>query len=133
VSDIQLVSLREYMEQLSVSFNSQDQAPDYPYAHDRRCPPCIFVDIPPKGRQVVALTNQDILHLFLQLVSQDSDTPFRLTSTFRGLSFSFVAFGSDLLVKVCFVFFVLTLEVTPRIDSMIHVFSSTIHVKTVKS
>jgi hypothetical protein len=36
---------------------------------------------------------------------------------FHGLSFSFVVFGSGLLVKVWFVFIVLTLEVTPRIAS----------------
>ena len=57
---------------------------------------------------------------------------FRLTSAFRGLSFSFVAYGSDLLVKVWFVFIVLSLEVTPRITSVLHVFSSTIHGKTDK-
>jgi hypothetical protein len=59
---------------LSASFNAQDQAPDDPYAQDRRCTPCIFVDIPLKGNQVLPrlLTKQEILHRFLQLVSQDS-------------------------------------------------------------
>ncbi len=51
---------------------------------------------------------------------------------FRGSSFSFVVFGSGLLVKVWFVFIVLVLEVTPRIASMLHVFSSIIHGKTSK-
>jgi hypothetical protein len=37
-----------------------------------------------------------------------------------------------LLVKVWFVFIVLALEVTSRIDSMFHVFSSTIHGKAAK-
>ena len=54
VSAIQLVLLREYMEELSVSFNAQDQAPDDSYAQDRRCAPCIFFDIPRKGSQVLA-------------------------------------------------------------------------------
>ena len=48
------------------------------------------------------------------------------------MSFSFVVFGSGLLVKVWFVFIVLTLEVTPWIASMLHVFSSIIYVKTAK-
>jgi hypothetical protein len=62
------------MEELSASFNAQDQAPDDSYAQDRRGAPCIFFDIPRKGSQVLArlLTKQDILHFFFQLVSQDS-------------------------------------------------------------
>ncbi len=60
------------------------------------------------------------------------DAPLRLTSVFRGLSFSFVVFGSGLLVKVWFVLIVLALEVTPRIASMLRVFSSIIHAKAVK-
>ncbi len=40
------------MEELS-SFNVQYQAPDDPYDQDRRCDPCIFVDIPRKGSQVL--------------------------------------------------------------------------------
>ncbi len=73
-SDIQVVSLRAYMEELSASFNAQDQAPDDSYAQDRRGAPCILFDIPRKGSQVLARlhTKQDILHFFLQLVSQDS-------------------------------------------------------------
>jgi hypothetical protein len=61
------------MEGLSVSFNVQDQAPDDSYVQDRFCAPCIF-HIPRKGSHVLArlLTKQDILHPFLQLVSQDS-------------------------------------------------------------
>jgi hypothetical protein len=88
-SDILLVSLRAYMEELSASFNAHDQAPDDPYAQDRRCAPCIFVDIPRKGSQVLArlLTKQDILHLFLQLVSQDSAQEFfrRTISPYFGI------------------------------------------------
>ena len=48
------------------------------------------------------------------------------------MSFSFVAFGSGLFVKVWFVFIVLALEVTSRIPSMLHVFSLIIHTKTTK-
>jgi hypothetical protein len=60
------------------------------------------------------------IHKFLQLVSQDShktmyrnsfDAPLRLILEFRGLSFSFVVYGLDLLVKVWFVSIVLALEV----------------------
>jgi hypothetical protein len=39
------------------------------------------------------------------------DAPLRLILAFRTLSFSFVVYGLDLLVKVCFVFIVLVLEV----------------------
>jgi hypothetical protein len=60
------------------------------------------------------------------------NTSFRHTSVFHGLSFSFVPYGSDSLVKVWFVCIVLTLEVTPRIVSVLHVFSSTIHTKVAK-
>ena len=88
-SDIQLVSLHPYMEELSVSFNVQDQVPDDSYTQDHRCVPCIF-DIPRKGSQVLAslLTKQDILHLFLQLVSQDSpqDLFRRTISSYFGVS-----------------------------------------------
>jgi hypothetical protein len=41
------------------------------------------------------------------------NSSFHLTSVFHGLSFSFVSYGSDLLVKVWFVFIVLTWETTP--------------------
>jgi hypothetical protein len=71
-------------------FNTQDQAPDDSYVQDSRGDPCIFFDIPRKGRQVIArlLTKQDILHFFLQLVSQDSAQElFKLTiSTYLGVS-----------------------------------------------
>jgi hypothetical protein len=138
---ILLMSLRTYMEELSASFNTQDQAPDDPYAQDRRCAQCIFVDIPRKGSQVLArlLTKQDIFHLFLQLVSQDSAQElFHCTiSPYLGVSriefqlcclrTRFVVYYEsikrevkircihecrcdDLLVKVCFVFVVLALE-----------------------
>ncbi len=62
--DIQLVSLYAYMEDLSVSFNTQDQAPDDSYVQDRRCAPCI----PRKDSHVLPRlhTKQDILHLFRQ-------------------------------------------------------------------
>ena len=69
-----MVSLRAYMEELSASFNTQNQGPDDSYSQDRRCAPCILVDIPHEGRQVLAKlhTKQDISHFFLQLGSQDS-------------------------------------------------------------
>ncbi len=59
------------MEELSASFNTQDQAPDDSYVQDRRCSP---FHIPCKGSHVLTrlLTKQDILHIFLELVSQDS-------------------------------------------------------------
>ncbi len=62
--DIHLLSLRTYMEELLVSFNTPDLAPDDSYAQDRRCAPCI----PRKGNHVLGrlLTKQDILHLFRQ-------------------------------------------------------------------
>jgi hypothetical protein len=60
------------------------------------------------------------------------DAPSRLTSAFRGSSFSCVAFGSGLLVKVWFVFIVLALEVTPWIASMLHIFASIIYAKAAK-
>ena len=60
------------------------------------------------------------------------DAPSRLTSVFHGSSFSCVAFGSGLLVKVWFVFIVLALEVTSWIPSMFLVFSSIIYTKVAK-
>ncbi len=49
------------------------------------------------------------------------------------LTFScFTSYGSVLLVKVWCVYIVLALEVTTRITSVFHVFSSTIHTKTTK-
>ena len=72
-------SLRGNKEELSASFNAQDQAPDDSQAtddshvQDRQCASRIFDDYLRKGSQVLArfLTKQDILHFFLQLVSQD--------------------------------------------------------------
>ena len=134
-----MVSLRAYMEELSASFNTQDQVPDDSYTQDHRGAPCIFFDIPHKGSQVFArlLTKQDILHFFLQLVSQDSAQEFftRTISPYLGVSrteFQFCCLWIRVLVKVWFVFIVLALEVTPRIASMLHVFSSIIHAKTAK-
>ena len=67
------------MEELSASFNAQDQAPDDSQAtddshvQDRQCASRIFDDYLRKGSQVLArfLTKQDIPHLFFQLGSQD--------------------------------------------------------------
>jgi hypothetical protein len=96
--DIHLVSLRAYMEELSVSFNTQDQAPDDSvswrvymeefstsfnvqdqtpddfYDQDLCCAPNIFDEHSRKGSQLLArlLTKEDISHFFLQLLSQDS-------------------------------------------------------------
>ncbi len=85
------------------------------HTQDHQCVPCIFVDILRKGSQGRARlhTKEDISHFFLLLVSQDSvsfDAPFHLIMAFRGLSFSFVVYLLDLLVMVCSVFIVLTLE-----------------------
>jgi hypothetical protein len=74
VSNSHLLSLRAYMEELSVSFNSQDQAPDDLHVQDRQCAPCIFVDCFHHGRPDLLrfTTKQNVSHLYLQLVSQDS-------------------------------------------------------------
>ena len=85
-------------------------------------------------------TNHDIPRLSLQLVSQDSAqellkytiSPYlgvsRIEFQFCCLSIRFVSQG-----VVCFqLFIVLSLEVTPRITSMFHVFSSIIHSKAPK-
>jgi hypothetical protein len=72
-------SLRGNKEELSASFNAQDQAPDDSQAtddshvQDRQCASRIFDDYLRKGSQVLArfLTKQDIPHLFFQLGSQD--------------------------------------------------------------
>jgi hypothetical protein len=99
------------MEELSASFNAQDQAPDDSYAQDRRGAPCIFFDIPRKGSQVLArlLTKQDILHFFLQLVSQDSAQELftRTISPYLGVSrieFQFCCLGIRFVSQgvVCF-------------------------------
>jgi hypothetical protein len=62
------------MEELSVSFNAQDQAPDDLHAQDRQCAPCIFVDCFHLGKQELVrfTTKQDVSHLSFQLVSQNS-------------------------------------------------------------
>jgi hypothetical protein len=70
--DIHLLSLLAYMEELSTSFNAQDLTPDNFSTHHRFCTPCILYIR--QDRHVLArlLTKQDILHFFLQLVSQDN-------------------------------------------------------------
>ena len=62
------------MEEISASFNSQDQDPDDFHTQDRQCVPCIFVEIFHHCRQELSSlpTKQDISHFSLQLVSQDS-------------------------------------------------------------
>ena len=62
------------MEELSASFNAQDQAPDDFHAQDRQCAPCTFVENSRHSSQVIPRlpTKHDIPHLSLQLVSQDS-------------------------------------------------------------
>ena len=69
-----LVSLDVYVEELSVSFNTQDQVPDDFYDQDRCCDPSIFDEHSRKGIQLIGrfLTKQDISHFFFHLVSQDS-------------------------------------------------------------
>ena len=60
------------MEELSASFNAQDQSPDDFHAQDRQCDPYIFVEYSRLCRQDTARlpTTQDSLYLSLQ-VSQD--------------------------------------------------------------
>ncbi len=74
VPDIHLLTLCEFMEEFSASFNTQDQAPDDPHVQVLRCVPYDFVENPRHYRQGLArlLTKHDIPHLFLQLVSYDS-------------------------------------------------------------
>ena len=61
------------MQELSASFNAQDQAPDDLHAQDRQCAPCIFEKFHHRRPKLVRLpTKQDVSHLSLQLVSQDS-------------------------------------------------------------
>jgi hypothetical protein len=85
---------------------------------DRQCPPSDFVENPHHCRQVLTrlFTKHDFPYLLLQLISQDSaqelfqhimDLPYSDLSETHGLSFSFVVYGFDLLVKVWFVFVVL--------------------------
>jgi hypothetical protein len=60
------------MEELSASFNAQDQAPDDFHAQDRQCDPYIFVEYFRHCRQDPARlpTTQDSSYLSLQQVSQ---------------------------------------------------------------
>ncbi len=68
-----LLSLRAYMEELSASFNAQDQAPDDFHAQDRQCDPYIFVEYFRHCRQDPARlsSTQDSSYLSLQQVSRD--------------------------------------------------------------
>jgi hypothetical protein len=70
------------------------------HTQDRQCAPCIFVDNLRKDSQVFARlhTKQDISHFFL-LLRNSFDSPFRLITTFCGLSFSFVVYVLDLLAS----------------------------------
>ncbi len=68
------VSLRAYMEEFSACFNTQDQVPDDFYTQDLCCDPNIFDEHSHKDSKFLGrlLTKQDISHFFLQLLSQDS-------------------------------------------------------------
>jgi hypothetical protein len=86
-----LLSLRAYMEELSASLNAQDQAPEDLHAQDRQRVPCIFVENSHHHRpELLRLpTKQDVSHLSLQLVSQDSAQEFfnrLMTLTYQGVS-----------------------------------------------
>ena len=61
------------MEELSASFNTQDQAPDDLHVQDRQCDPYIFDDYSRFCRQETTRlpTTQDSFSLSLQQVSQD--------------------------------------------------------------
>ncbi len=74
VSNSHFLTLRAYMQELSASFNAQDQAPDDLHVQDRQCAPCIFVDYCHHDRPELVrfTTKQDVSHLSLQVVSQDS-------------------------------------------------------------
>jgi hypothetical protein len=138
-TDIHLLSLLAYMEELSASFNTQDLAPDDFSSQDRFFTPCILYIH--KDSHVLArlLTKQDILHFFLQLVSQDSAQElFRRTTIAPYFGVSRIEFQLCCLwIRLvsqgvaCF-HIVLTSEVTPWIVSMLHVFSSIIYAKTAK-
>jgi hypothetical protein len=52
--DIHSLSLRASTEELSDSFNVQDQVPDDSYTQDHQFAPCIFVGNPHKDSQVLA-------------------------------------------------------------------------------
>ena len=79
------------MEELSASFNDQDQAPDDLHAQDRQRAPCIFVENSHHCRpEILRLpTKQDVSHFSLQLVSQDSAQEFfnrLMTLPYQGVS-----------------------------------------------
>ena len=133
------MSLCSYMEDISLPFNTQDQSPDDSYTLDHRGAPCIFFDIPHKGSQVFPrlLTKQDISHFFLQLVSQDSTqelfkhtiSPYLVVSW---IEFQFCCLWIRFVSQGVVCFHSVDFGVTPRIASMLHVFSSISHTKTVK-
>jgi hypothetical protein len=89
-SDVQCVSLREYMEDLSSSFNNHHQVPDDTYVKDRRCSLFTFVDNPHKDNKCLQgyLRNKTPFTYFLELESQDSTQElFRLIiSPYLGVS-----------------------------------------------
>jgi hypothetical protein len=62
------------MEELSVSFNDQDHAPDDLHVQDRQCVPCIFVENSQQFRPELARfpPKKDVLHLSLHQESQVS-------------------------------------------------------------
>jgi hypothetical protein len=62
------------MQEVSASFNAQDQAPDDLHDQDRQCAPCIFVENSHhRGQELLRLpTKEDVSHFSLHLVSQDS-------------------------------------------------------------
>ena len=86
-----MVSLRAYMEELSASFNTQDQAPDDLHTQDHQCAPCIFVEIFQKCRPELARfpPKKDDSHLSLQQVSQVSTQELfhrSMTLSYQGVS-----------------------------------------------
>ncbi len=106
------------MEELSASFNAQDQAPDL-HAQYRQCAPCFFVENshPCRPELLRLHTKQDVSHLSLQQVSQVSvqelfnHSMTSPTRVFCGSSFMCVVCGFHLLVKVWIAFIVLDLGV----------------------
>jgi hypothetical protein len=105
------LSLRAYMEELSASFNAQDQAPDDFHAQDRQCDPYIFVEyFRIKDKIPQGYPRRRTVHTFpfsrsLETGHRNSlhATYHALTRVFRGLSFLCVVFGFQWLVRVCFV------------------------------
>jgi hypothetical protein len=91
VSDSHFLSLRAYMEEISVSFNDQDQDPNDLHTQDRQRAPCIFGENSHHYRpELLRLpTKQDVSHFSLQLVSQDSAQEFfnrLMTLSYQGVS-----------------------------------------------